>query len=146
MKKRAVKKISNGCQADMRMRLDINPLPRQKFNRSHLIEKNKWPDHLPLGQGPCRRTSNPSMSRARELISVSMASTSSPVGKRTPIQDSSSSITSSATRFTNIARSRAQDLILTLKPLQLGSHIFVAVLARVIDLSIPAPADPVHKH
>src|SRR5689334_22715295 len=49
----AFEQIRDRCQADMRMRPDIQPLSSQKLPWSHLVEKDERPDHLSLigGQG-----------------------------------------------------------------------------------------------
>lgn len=45
-----MEKTGHRDQADMRMRADIHPLPRQEFSRSHLIKKDEWANHLSLGR------------------------------------------------------------------------------------------------
>ena len=37
----------------------------------------------------------------------------------------------------------AQDLVLAPQPLQLGRHILLAVVGRIIDLTLPAAINPV---
>src|SRR5678815_2667174 len=53
----ALEKISDGRQADVRMRPHVDAASRRKIRRPHVIEKNKRPDHLrwKRGQEPAHR-------------------------------------------------------------------------------------------
>jgi hypothetical protein len=43
-----VEEIGDGGQPDMRVRTDIDALPRDEFGRAHLVEKDEGSDHLAL--------------------------------------------------------------------------------------------------
>ena len=41
--------IGDRCEADMRVRADVDPLPRHELGRPHLVEEDERPDHAPAG-------------------------------------------------------------------------------------------------
>jgi hypothetical protein len=43
----SIEKIGNRRKADMRVRPDVNPLPRVELHRAHVIEKDERSDHPP---------------------------------------------------------------------------------------------------
>ncbi len=66
--------VSNGAEANMRMRPHIDALSSQEFRRPDLIEEDERSHHLALRSGKARRTSKPPRSRERGMMRVSIAS------------------------------------------------------------------------
>ena len=53
MHDRSVEKISHCGKPDMRMRAHVHALACNELHRPEMIEKDKWPDHLPLTVRQC---------------------------------------------------------------------------------------------
>src|SRR5262249_36557155 len=51
MRDLTIEQVGDGRETDMRMRPDVDPVPREKLCWSHLIEENEWSDHLALRGG-----------------------------------------------------------------------------------------------
>ena len=47
----AVEKVGDGGKPDMRVGTNVHTSPGNKLHRSHLIEKDEGPDHLPFTVG-----------------------------------------------------------------------------------------------
>ena len=69
-----VEQVGDGSEPDMRVRAHVHALPGDELRRAHLVEEDERPDHLALAVGRARRTSKPPRSRARGMITSSIAS------------------------------------------------------------------------